>query len=65
MISSVFVPDRDIANSDEAMSDRELFASKCLCLGTILANLAFENTQTFIQRPNFTNDHITTVLNAL
>ena len=39
MISSVFVPDRDIASSDEAMSDRELSASKCLCLGTILANL--------------------------
>ena len=39
IISSMFVPDRDLANLDEAMSDREPFASKCLCLKTILANL--------------------------
>ena len=39
IISSMFVPDRDITNSDETMSDRAMFASKCLCLGTILANL--------------------------
>ena len=36
----MFVPDRDTANSADAISDRELFASKCLCLGTVLANLA-------------------------
>ena len=46
MITSVFVPDRDIANSDEAMSDKELFASKCLCLGTILANLVLMKRNT-------------------
>ena len=39
----MFVPDRDIANSDECKSDRELFSSKCLCLGTIFANLDITN----------------------
>ena len=39
MISSVFATDGDTASSDAAMSDRELFASECLNLGTILANL--------------------------
>ena len=46
IISFVFVPDRDIANSDEAISDKELFASKCLCLRIIFANLALLTNKT-------------------
>ena len=48
MINSVFAPDRDVANSDSAMLDRELFASKCLCLGTILANLGTDENKGFV-----------------